>query len=193
MSIWDNAINIHPEFPSHADHNDHHGIQGLAGPGSGHQLPSPPYGPVPPEALKLPLPETSLPRFGGLGPCLDSGHAYPVSILLKFLEDPPESQEAGLPHAEHRGPTPHLPEVGGPTALLSAQHVRLLGNIPHQEVASLVGREILGVTPMTQGHLYRRSSVPGPRRHGAGRWGRGHGAQVVCSLMEKADKIRDYL
>ena len=77
----------------------------------------------------------------GARPCLGSSHTYPVSILLEFLEDPPESGEGGLPHAEHGEPTPHLPEVGGPTALHGAQNIHLLNNIPHQEVATLAGGE----------------------------------------------------
>jgi len=63
--------------------------------------------------------------------------ALPVSIFLEFLEHLPETREAGLSHAKHGEATPHLPEVGGPTAPHSAQYIHLLSNIPHQEVASL--------------------------------------------------------
>lgn len=108
--------------------------------------------------------QKSLPQTWGATPCLGSSHAHPVSILLEFLEDPPESGEGGLPHAEHRKPTPHLPEVGGPTALHGAQHIHLLSNISHQEVASLAGEETRdgGSLKMAQGHLLQ--PCPRPQR-----------------------------
>lgn len=109
-----------------------------------------------------------------------------MSIFLEFLEDLPESQEAGLSHAKHSEPAPYLPEVGGPTALHSTQHVHLLSNVPHQEVASLAGGEPQGVTQMTQGHL--SAGLPGPGRQGAGRWGGGHSPQVICRLTRKTEK-----
>lgn len=112
-------------------------------------------------------------------------HAYLVSVLLEFLEDLPETREAGLSHAKHGEPAPHLPEVGGPTAPQGAQQVHLLSNIPHQEVASLAVEEPEGDTEMTQGHLLQAGLCPRPQGVGIGEMGRGHGPQVVCRLTEK--------
>lgn len=63
--------------------------------------------------------------------------AHLESVRLEFLQDPPEPQEAGLSHAKHREASPHLPEVGSPTALQGAQYVHLLGDVTHQEIATL--------------------------------------------------------
>lgn len=106
----------------------------------------------PPYHVARALPEAPVPDLGGrILP--GSSATYPVSVLLEFLENLPESREAGLSHAKHGEPTLHLPKVGGPTAPQSAQHIHLLSNIPHQEVASLAGGEPQGVTQMAQGHL----------------------------------------
>ena len=144
MSRQDNAINIYPEFPSHAEHNDHR----LSGPSRAWPwspfTTSPIIRPGPSRASAVAPPGKPISPDLGTGSCLGNGHAYPVSILLEFLEDLPEPREAGLSHAEHSEPAPHLPEVGGPTALQGAQHVHLLGHIPHQEVAALAGESHRG-------------------------------------------------
>lgn len=88
-----------------------------------------------------------------------------MSILLEFLEDLLEPQEAGLPHAKYGKPAPHLPKVGGPTAPHGAQQVYLLSNIPHQEVATLAMGEPQGVIEMTQGNL-QAVLCPRPQRMG---------------------------
>lgn len=112
-----------------------------------------------------------------------------MSILLEFLEDPPESREAGLSHAKHGEPIPYLPEVGGPTALSSAQDIHLLSNIPHQEVASLAGEEPQGVTLMAQGHLLLVELCPRPQRTGSREKGQGTGSSSCLQVFRKNKQI----
>lgn len=83
------------------------------------------------------------------------GEAHLDRILLEFLQDPPEPQEAGLSHAKHREPTPNLSEVRSPTALQGTQQVHLLGDITHQKVATLTENHSKsirdsGVSPQTE-------------------------------------------
>lgn len=89
-----------------------------------------------------------------------------MPVLLELLKGLPEPREAGLSHAKHGEPAPHLPEVGGPTAPQSTQQVRLLSNVPHQEVASLAVGEPQGATEMTQGHLLQAVLCPRPQETG---------------------------
>lgn len=180
MSTHDRAKNIDPELPNHANHNAHHGIQGLAEPGLRPQVLSPHH-------VARPLPGAPLPDLGG-ETLPGSSPAYPVSILLEFLEDPPESREAGLSHAKHREPTSNLPEVGGPTAPHSVQYIHLLRNVPHQKVASLAGEEPQGVTQMARDIFYKWSSVPGPRGWGAETWGRDMVFKLSTSFWKKQTK-----
>lgn len=109
--------------------------------------------PGPSKASEVASPGSPFPQIWDARSCLKMDHAYLVSILLEFLEDLPETREAGLSHAKHGKPAPHLPEVGGPTASQGAQLVHLLSNIPYQEVASLAVEEQEGHTEMTQEHL----------------------------------------
>lgn len=84
--------------------------------------------------------------------------AHLEPILLEFLQDPPEPQEAGLSHAKHWEATPHLPEVGSPTALQGAQYVHLLSDVTHQEIATLTERTTADQSG-TRGFLLRQDYV----------------------------------
>lgn len=88
--------------------------------------------------------------------------AHLEPILLEFLQDPPEPQEAGLSHAKHREAALHLPEVGSPTALQGAQYVHLFGDITHQEIATLTERTTSDQSG-TQGFLLRQNYILGSR------------------------------
>jgi hypothetical protein len=94
--------------------------------------------------------------------------AHLESVRLEFLQDPPEPQEAGLSHAKHREASPHLPEVGSPTALQGAQYVHLLGDVTHQEIATLGERATAGQS----GFLLRQNYTLGSREQGGRNGGR---------------------
>lgn len=118
--------------------------------------------------------------------------AHLESILLEFLQDPPEPQEAGLSHAKDREAAPHLPEVGSPTALQGAQYVHLFGDITHQEIATLTERATWDQSG-TEGFLLKQNYVLGSRL-GNREAGMGVGPetpshpQVACRFLETSYK-----
>lgn len=84
-SPQDYAINVCPELPSHANHNDRHTFkawQAWSRPPAA--LPS--MWPGPCRASEVVPPRSPFSQIWGAG----KWPAYPVSILLEFLEDPPE-------------------------------------------------------------------------------------------------------